>query len=243
MGRPPGGLVLGEKRKVRRRRFCAALAAVTAGVTLAACGRAGKPPPRAPSAATAPRPATGATEEGVASWYGNPYHGRATTSGEIYNMEEMTAAHRTLPFGARVAVENLANGRRVEVRINDRGPFVENRVIDLSRAAAREIQMIGPGTAPVRLRVIRLPEPAPGYFAVQVGSFRSRGNAERLRRRLAGEHGAASIENHPSPRGRFYRVLAGRESGLAGAASLARKLRAQGFTPFIVRVEEKAARG
>ena len=212
-------------------------------LALAGCGRGKRarlPAPAAPPAV--PGIVVGAAEEGIASWYGHPYHGRATTSGEIYDMEKMTAAHRTLPFGARVRVENLSNGREVEVRINDRGPFIEGRVIDLSRAAAQQIQMIGPGTARVRLRVAGLPETMPaGFFAVQVASFRNRGNAERLRESLAGRPGGAFIQNYDSPHGRFYRVLAGREPEIRGAAILAEKLRAGGHIPFVVRVDETSS--
>ena len=100
----------------------------------------------------------GVTETGIASWYGVPYDGRAASSGEIYDMTQLTAAHRTLPFGTWVEVTDLDNGRSVKVRINDRGPFVGGRVIDLSRAAALEIGMVGPGTARVRLKVIAPPE-------------------------------------------------------------------------------------
>jgi rare lipoprotein A len=92
--------------------------------------------------------------QGVASWYGYPHHGRITASGRRFNMHELTAAHRTLPFGTRLRVTNLFNGRSVTVTITDRGPFVKQRVLDLSYAAAREIGMIGPGTAPVQLEVI-----------------------------------------------------------------------------------------
>ena len=96
----------------------------------------------------------GATETGIASWYGVPYHGRRAASGEIYDMEQLTAAHRTLPFDTWVEVTNLDNGKHVDVRITDRGPFVDGRIIDLSRAAARQIDMLGPGIARVRLKVI-----------------------------------------------------------------------------------------
>jgi rare lipoprotein A len=98
-------------------------------------------------------------ETGTASWYGYPYHGRATSSGEIYDMEKFTAAHRTLPFDTWVRVENLANHRSVDVRINDRGPFVPGRIIDLSLAAARRIELLGPGTVRVRLISVGAPEP------------------------------------------------------------------------------------
>jgi peptidoglycan lytic transglycosylase len=92
--------------------------------------------------------------QGVASWYGYPHHGRITASGRRFNMYELTAAHRTLPIGTRLRVTNLLNGRAVTVTVTDRGPFVKNRVLDLSYAAAREIDMIGPGTAPVQLEII-----------------------------------------------------------------------------------------
>ncbi len=92
---------------------------------------------------------------GKASWYGERFHGRQTASGERYNMNAMTAAHRTLPFGTRVRVTNKSNGRSVVVRINDRGPFVGGRVIDLSYAAARRVGMVNSGTAPVRVDVLR----------------------------------------------------------------------------------------
>jgi rare lipoprotein A len=94
------------------------------------------------------------TLQGVASWYGYPHHGRMTASGQRFNMYALTAAHRTLPIGTRVRVTNLLNGRVVTVTVTDRGPFVNNRMLDLSYAAAREIDMIGPGTVPVQLEII-----------------------------------------------------------------------------------------
>jgi rare lipoprotein A len=216
-----------------RRRWTEPAALILLGAALAGCGRSPKHAPPAPA------PRVGAVEEGVASWYGNPYHGRATSSGEIYDMNQMTAAHRTLPLGTRVRVENLSNGRQVEVRINDRGPFVKGRIIDLSRAAAREVRMIGPGTARVRVRVIELPERAgEGFLAVQVGAFRERRNAERLRERLERRHGAAHIQEYDSPRGRFYRLRVGRESDAVRAEKLAARLEAEGLPAFVVRVDE-----
>lgn len=121
-------------------------------------------------------------EEGIASWYGHPYHGRATASGEIYNMYALTAAHRTLPFGTQVRVHDLENGRDVEVRINDRGPFVRGRIIDLSYSAAMAMHM--PSLARVRLEILGQETSAPvasGVFGVQVGAFQDRSNAERLK--------------------------------------------------------------
>ena len=133
----------------RRRLLPAWLVLLVLGV---GCGR--KPEIRLPP----PRPAVvGAAETGIASWYGVPYHGRRTSNGEVYDMNKLTAAHLSLPFGAWVRVANLGNGREVDVRINDRGPFVKNRVIDLSRAAAQQIGMLGPGTARVRMTVISRP--------------------------------------------------------------------------------------
>lgn len=113
-----------------------------------------KPAPR-PEAK--PEPGPGGGQTGEASWYGEPHHGRTTASGEIYDMNQLTAAHRTLPLGTRVLVTNLKNGRAVEVRINDRGPSVEGRIIDLSFAAAKELGAVPSGTIPVRIRVISLP--------------------------------------------------------------------------------------
>src|SRR2546425_5336798 len=127
--------------------------AVAAGVLLSGCG--GRKRVSLPAAAR-----IGATETGVASWYGHPYHGRAAANGEIYDMEKMTAAHRTLPFGTWVLVTNLANNKTVEVRITDRGPFIDGRIIDLSHAAARAIDLIGPGTARVRVEIISAPAAA-----------------------------------------------------------------------------------
>jgi rare lipoprotein A (peptidoglycan hydrolase) len=98
--------------------------------------------------------AIGHEEAGLASWYGHPYHGRRTASGEVYDMGQMTAAHRTMPFGTWVLVTNRNTGRSVEVRINDRGPFEKGRIIDLSYAAAQQLGAVGPGVIPVRLRVI-----------------------------------------------------------------------------------------
>ena len=101
----------------------------------------------------APAP-VGYTEEGNASWYGNPFHGRRASNGEVYDMYKLTAAHRTLPFETMVRVTNLKNGKNTTVRITDRGPFVDNRIIDLSQAAAREIESIGHGIVPVRIEVL-----------------------------------------------------------------------------------------
>lgn len=117
-------------------------------------GRGPAPEPLRPPGPPAPDGLAGWRQTGVASWYGDPFHGRRTASGEVYDMERLTAAHQTLPFGTRVRVENLDNGMAVTVRINDRGPFVKGRILDLSRRAARELGMIGSGTARVQITVL-----------------------------------------------------------------------------------------
>jgi rare lipoprotein A len=122
-------------------------------------------PPRPPCP-----PGPGWTEVGIASWYGNPYHGRTTASGEVYDMEARTGAHRTLPFGTRLRVDNLDNGRTATLTINDRGPFVEARILDVSRRIARELDMLGPGTAQVRITVLEAPGPSRCWM-VQIGAY------------------------------------------------------------------------
>jgi rare lipoprotein A len=137
---------------------------------------------------------------GVASWYGDPYHGRRTSNGETYNKYSMTAAHRTLPFDTVVKVNNLENGRNVKVRINDRGPFKDNRIIDLSYAAAKEINMIGPGTAKVRLEVLQVvANPFP--LTIQVGSFKDRNHAEEAKKSLEKSYRPVLIKKFESTEG------------------------------------------
>ncbi len=128
----------------------------------------------------------GYEERGLASWYGPGFHGKRTANGEVYDMDAMTAAHRSLPFDLIVEVRNLDNGRSIRVRINDRGPFVRGRIIDLSREGARQIGMLGPGTARVRIRVVERARPVErtGSFWVQVGAFRDRANARSLEAKL-----------------------------------------------------------
>jgi rare lipoprotein A len=175
----------------------------------------------------------------MASWYGVPYHGRPAADGEIYDMEQLVAAHRTLPFQTVVRVRNLTNDKTVNVRIIDRGPFVGNRIIDLSRAAARAIDMIGPGVAQVEL--IILSEPAgtsPGQFAVQVGAFREKANADRMQQRMASAYGSAK-EVVRQGETSLWRVLAGREPSAEAADELARRIRLEQDLPqaFVVRLD------
>jgi len=210
--------------------------AVAGAVLLSGCHRkknAHVPPPPAPGA-----PVSG--ETGLASWYGHPYHGRASASGEIYDMEQMTAAHRTLPFGTMVRVHDLDNEKTVDVRINDRGPFVDGRIIDLSHAAARAIDMIGPGTARVSLEILSLPTAlAPAAFGVQVGAFRYRENAEKLRAEMEARYGRARlVERSDTPE--LWRVVVGQEPTEAGADALAARIRAENSAitaAFVVRLD------
>lgn len=178
------------------------------------------------------------TEEGMASWYGVPFNGHRSSDGEIYDMYQMTAAHRTLPFGSIVQVTNLTNGRQVDVRITDRGPFVGNRIIDLSYAAAEALGVVGPGTARVRLQVVSGPNPFAGFFGVQVGAFEVQANAERLRAGLLARYSPITIVPYDSPNGLFYRVRVGRLPSEAAAHELASRLRATDqLTTFVVRLD------
>ncbi len=147
------------------------LVLLAVSLLLAACGGATTPPMTSVS--------ENWSEQGVASWYGPGFDGKRTASGEVYDMDDMTAAHKRLPFGTRVQVHNLDNGLRTEVRINDRGPFVDDRIIDLSMAAAREIEMLGPGTARVRISVVEMSAMLTCSM-VQVGAFADAANAESV---------------------------------------------------------------
>ncbi len=178
------------------------------------------------------------TEVGIASWYGAPFDGRRTSNGEVYDMNDLTAAHRTLPFNSIVRVTNLTNGKHVNVRINDRGPFVANRIIDLSHSAASAIGMLGPGTAEVRLDVIGGPDPSTGFFGVQVGAFQLKENADRLQKELSARYAPVDISEFDSPRGTYYRVRAGRLPSESAARALALQIQQEdGTTAFVVRLD------
>ena len=209
------------------RKLCVVIAAAAA---ISACAKRAK---------VAVTPARGATEEGIASWYGNPYHGRATASGEIYDMRALTAAHRTIAFGVWLEVRNLDNGRTVDVRVNDRGPFVKNRVIDLSRAAAERIDMIGPGTARVRLKVI---DPPPGSsssaaaLGIQVAWFADRSAAEQLRGELARDYPwPATVRARPAG---GWGVVVGRAPDPAAARVILDQVRKRWADAFPVTLED-----
>lgn len=183
-------------------------------------------------------------EEGNASWYGAPFHGRRASNGEIYDMNKLTAAHRTMAFGTMVKVTNLTNGKSTVVRITDRGPFVENRIIDLSRAAAQVIESIGPGVVPVRLEVVSGDDPFGGFFTVQVGAFKDKDNAERLRARLHDLYPPSTIQQAALDDGTFYRVRAGKILGEQNAQKFAEELRArEGFHTMVIRLDDTPAEG
>lgn len=197
----------------------------------------------------------GSTETGVASWYGVPYHGRRAASGEIYDMQQLTAAHRSLPFQTWVEVTNLSNGKQVDVRINDRGPFVNGRILDLSQAAARDIDMLRAGTTRVRLKVIPPPQlvtqsaaPATpavaslpgGSYAVQSGAFADRNYAESLRSSLAALLAEARIvSNGGNPP--LWRVIVGRAMTREQAAELAVRVRQETGVALVVAEPEPVA--
>jgi peptidoglycan lytic transglycosylase len=181
----------------------------------------------------------GYTEEGVASWYGIPYHGRPAADGEIYNMETLVAAHRVMPFNTWLRVTNLANGKSVNVRVIDRGPFVEGRILDLSKAAARQIDLLGPGIGPVRLEVIGAPLdiPSNNFYAVQVGAFAIYANAEAARDQYAQRFGTAQIavKQGAVP---LWRVLVGKQPSIEAAQQLATQLKAEDRNVFVVRLDQ-----
>ena len=179
------------------------------------------------------------TETGWASWYGPSYNKRKAANGEVYDMNGMTAAHRTLPLNSIARVTNLKTGHSELLRITDRGPFVNDRIIDLSLAAAREVDSIDAGVVPVRVEVLGGVDPTVGSFTVQVGAFRDRGNAERLRDRLSSSYSPIFIQQYDSPDGVFYRVRVGRISGEDAAHQFGEQLRdRQGFTPLVTRLDE-----
>jgi peptidoglycan lytic transglycosylase len=207
---------------------------VLLALLLASCARA-----TLPSAPPSPPPApSGQTETGLASWYGAPHHGRRTASGEVYDMNDLSAAHRTLPLGTRVLVTNLDTGQAVEVRVNDRGPFVDGRILDVSYAAARLLGAVGPGVIRVRLRVVSVPGRAAVAgslrYAVQLGAFTTRERAEAVRQ-AAARHGSDAVVTEASVGGEaYYRVQVGSYTDRAAAQAAARALADRGYQTLVV---------
>lgn len=190
----------------------------------------------------------GFVQKGLASWYGRKFHGRKTSNGETYDMYAMTAAHKTLPLGTSVRVYNLANGRQTVVRINDRGPFVQGRIIDLSYSAANKLGVVGPGTAPVKIVALGYPEQDAGgqivyrsiasnpvsSYAVQVASFSSGANAQRLAAELRSRFGAASVYRSQVNGSDFFRVRVGKYASLDAAESARLSIEGHGFNNCLV---------
>lgn len=179
-------------------------------------------------------------EEGIASWYGPNFHGKLTANGEKYDMHGLTAAHRTLPFNTIVKVKNLDNGQSVKVRINDRGPFAKNRIIDLSRKAARKIGMLGPGTAHVELilmqgdlknsRTTNLKVPT---YTVQLASFKDKGKAFTHSSKIQGSR----VEKIEMTRETVYRVYYGIYRNKDEARREQQKLKRKGFSGYVKQIE------
>jgi rare lipoprotein A len=194
----------------------------------------------------------GFVQEGIASSYGRDFHGRKTSSGEPFDMNAMTAAHKTLPLGVYVKVRHKRTGREIVVRINDRGPFVRERIIDLSEGAARKLEMIQEGVAAVKVTALGYKTEKPGgeseyrapvsydngSFALQVAALKNRANAYRYAEELKKKHGAADVQEAIVEGNMFYRVRLGRYSSLKAAQSAQESFERKGFPGnFVVAVD------
>lgn len=186
----------------------------------------------------------------VASWYGADFHGRPTSSGEIFNMYSLTCAHKAYPFGTKLKVTNTVNKKTVQCIVNDRGPFVEGRDLDLSYAAAREIGVIGPGTGKVLIEVngrddsyirkVRVQAAGKsGPFAIQVGSFSESINAIRLKKALNLKYGNVYIQGAQIKGSIRYRVRVGNYDALPGAVTAAEQLGQEGYPALVVKADMK----
>jgi peptidoglycan lytic transglycosylase len=208
------------------------LVALSVLAILAGCSRAVVTTP--PTVTTPPLPTF--EEVGLASWYGAPHHGRRTANGEIFDMNQMTAAHKTLPFGTRLLVINRDTTRTAEVRINDRGPFVKGRILDVSYAVARQLGVTAEGVFPVRLHIISLPgtkaeNPVNSdSLTIEAGSFTTRARAETLRQEVGG---VATVGETTIADQTIYRVDLGSYSTPTQARAAAQPLAARGF-PLLV---------
>jgi rare lipoprotein A len=193
----------------------------------------------------------GFVQTGIASWYGKDFHGKSTSNGERYDMHAMTAAHKTLPLGVYVSVRNRDNGREAVVRVNDRGPFVKGRIIDLSYAAAKKLGVDRAGTAPVRVEALGYRKdgsgssdyvaPATydsGNYTVQVGSFKEYANAERLSGEMKKLYGFSDIKLTNVNGEFFYRVYAGKYSSLKAAETAGNAFTERGYPgSFVVSLD------
>jgi rare lipoprotein A len=178
-------------------------------------------------------------ETGIASWYGAPYHNRRGSNGEIYDMHAMTAAHRTLPLGSIVRVINPENGKSAIVRITDRGPFIEGRILDLSRAAADQISIVQKGTAPVRIEVLKTPGPieSGGKWAVQIGGFGHEENARDLAGHLSRRYHTAKVLTFSSPAGDWWVRVRVKDDLRARAEEVMHQAKTSEGAVFLVRLD------
>jgi rare lipoprotein A len=179
------------------------------------------------------------TETGLASWYGAPYHNRAASNGEVYNMNAMTAAHRTLPLGSIVRVTNLKTGHSALVRITDRGPFIDGRIIDLSRAAAKKLDVWQAGLAEVKLEVMETPAPLDtgGRWAVQIGSFEKQREARELAAHLERRYHSAKVLTFISPVGVWWVRVRVLDDDRKRAEEVAHNTSTQEGSVFLVRLD------
>jgi len=173
-------------------------------------------------------------ETGVASWYGRDFQGRTTASGEIFDQNGISAAHRTLPLGTVINVTNLDNFKSIKVRINDRGPFVKGRVLELSFGAAKELGFASQGTARVKIESLE-PVKDPAVYTVQAAVFAEEENARTLKSRLQRKYETVYIIPHESNVGKFYRVRVGAYPSEEKAERIAGKLTLDGLEPVVVR--------
>jgi len=170
---------------------------------------------------------------GVASWYGGGFHGRPTSSGEVYDMHQLTCAHNTLPLGTVVMVTNLENGRSLELKVNDRGPFVKERILDVSYAAAQMLGMWEKGTAPVKVEVVSLAIEPVQRFTLQVGSFADEPNAQRLAEQLRKSFENVYVATVETLTQKYHRVRVGQFDTREAALIVAEKLSQMGFKVLV----------
>jgi len=172
-------------------------------------------------------------QQGIASWYGADFHGKQTSSGEVYDMYQLTCAHNTLPLGTMVMVTNLENGKSVELKVNDRGPFVKDRIIDVSYAAARMLDMHEQGTAAVRVEVIGSAPELVQRYTLQVGSFIDETNAQKLAEQLRKNFENVTITTLETPTQKYHRVRVGQFDTRESALITAEKLSQMGFKVLV----------
>ncbi|MGA2855442.1 MAG: septal ring lytic transglycosylase RlpA family protein [Candidatus Sulfotelmatobacter sp.] len=179
------------------------------------------------------------TETGLASWYGPPYHNRRGSNGEVYNMHAMTAAHRTFPLGSIVRVTNVKSGQTALVRITDRGPFIPGRVIDLSLAAARKLDVWQAGVAPVKVELMQSGAPldAAGKWAVQIGGFTDEKAATKLADHLTRRYRTAKVLRFPSPAGDWWIRVRVLDDDHERAQKLAAETTTSEGAVFVVRLD------